>query len=334
MQNKKEKKGRVIPKNLDESLALIAKKFGKNSLMRIGDNWQMADLEVIPSGSIALNAAMGVGGYPKGRIIEILGPEMSGKSTLSLQAIAEAQEKGGIAAYIDAEHAFDATYAGGIGVNVDDLFINQPDSGEEALNIVEELVRSNEMDIIAVDSVAALVPQAEVDGAIGDSHMGLQARMMGQACRKLSGIVSKTKTCLIFINQIRYKIGLIFGNPETTPGGNALKFYSTIRLDIRKISAIKDGEKNVGNRVKVKVVKNKVAPPFNVCEFNILFGTGIDQIADLVETGIDCGVIAKSGTWLSYGKDRLGQGLDACRETLADCDLFNKIKKEVIEKWK
>lgn len=328
---KKEKKG--ISTGLKEAQQLIQKKFGKNALRKMGDHWDSSGIETISSGSIALNYALGIGGYPRARIIEIFGPESSGKTTLALQAIAECQEQGGIAAFIDAEHAFDAVYSAGIGVDVDNLLVSQPDSGEEGLEITEDLVRSGDVDIIVVDSVAALVPKAEIDGDMGDSHMGLQARLMSQACRKLSGIVSKTKTSLIFINQLRQKIGLVFGNPETTPGGNALKFYSSIRLDVRRKESLGTKEDKIGNRVKARIVKNKVAPPFRLAEFNIMFGDGIDQIADLMECGVTSGVIEKKGTWYYYNKIKLGQGVDGCREKLTDADLFDKIRNEVVEKW-
>lgn len=333
MAKKKEENVKQLSTGLEYALAGIEKKFGKNAIKKIGDNWDAEGIQSIPSGSIALDTATGIGGYPRGRIVEIYGPESSGKTTLALQAIAEAQELKGMAAFIDAEHAFDATYAAGIGVDVDNLLVSQPDCGEDGLEIVESLVRSDDVDIIVVDSVSALVPQAEIDGDMGDSHMGLQARMMSQACRKLAGIVSKTKTCLIFINQLRMKIGIVFGNPEVTSGGNALKFYATIRVDVRRIGGIGAKESPIGNRVRAKIAKNKVAPPFRLAEFNILFGVGIDKIGDLIETGVACGVIDKSGSWYSYGSDKLGQGLGGCRDILSDVNLFNKIKKEVVKKW-
>ncbi len=287
----------------------IEKQFGKGSLMKLGASPLDLDIEVIPSGSILLDAALGVGGYPKGRIIEIYGPESSGKTTLALHAIAECQKKNGIAAFIDAEHALDPSYAKNLGVNTDELWVSQPDTGEQALEITESLIRSGGVDIIVIDSVAALTPQAEIDGDMGDSHMGLQARLMSQALRKLTGIISKSGTCLVFINQIRMKIGVMFGNPETTTGGKALKFYSSIRLEVRKIETIAKGtEDALGNRVRVKVVKNKVAPPFRKVELEIIFGKGISIYASLLDAALQHNLISKSGSWYSYGEERIGQG--------------------------
>ena len=304
-------------KALQAAMAKIEKDFGKGSIMKLGDD-RIDDVEVIPTGSIALNAALGVGGYPKGRIIEIYGPESSGKTTLAIHAIAEAQKAGGIAAFIDAEHAFDRFYAQKLGVDVDNLWISQPDNGEQALEIADQLIRSSAIDIIVIDSVAALTPKAEIEGDMGDNKVGLQARLMSQALRKLTATVSKTKTTCIFINQLREKIGVMFGNPETTTGGNALKFYSSVRLDIRKINSIKDGDSIVGNIVRVKVVKNKVAPPFRKAEFEITFGEGISRIGEIVDLGVDYGVLKKSGSWFSYEESKLGQGRDAVKNVLKD----------------
>jgi len=304
-------------KALQAAMSKIEKDFGKGSIMKMGDE-KIDDVDVIPTGSIALNHALGVGGYPKGRIIEIYGPESSGKTTLAIHAIAEAQKQGGIAAFIDAEHAFDRFYAANLGVDTDELLISQPDNGEQALDIAEQLIRSSAIDIIVIDSVAALTPKAEIEGDMGDNKVGLQARLMSQAMRKLTSTISKTKTTCIFINQLREKIGVMFGNPETTTGGNALKFYSSVRLDIRKVTPIKDGDNVIGSQVRVKVVKNKVAPPFRRAEFDIMFGTGISRSGEIVDLGTEFGVIKKSGSWFSYGDTRLAQGRDACKKVIED----------------
>jgi recombination protein RecA len=300
-------------KSLDLALAQIEKQFGQGSIMKMGEEGSIVPVEIISTGSLSLDIALGVGGVPRGRIIEVFGPEGSGKTTLVTSIIASAQKTGGMAAFIDAEHAFDMSYAKKIGVKVEDLLISQPDTGEQALEITEVLVRSGALDVIVIDSVAALVPSAEINGEMGDAHVGLQARLMSQALRKLTAIVNKSKTCLIFTNQIRMKIGILFGNPETTSGGNALKFYSTIRMDIRRIGSIKDGETVSGNRTKVKLVKNKVAPPFRIAEFDILYGEGISFEGDLIDLGAGIDVIKKSGTWYSYGSERLGQGKETAR---------------------
>ena len=312
-------------KAIEAARLQIEKQFGKGSLMKMGDR-QLLKISTISSGSMLLDEALGVGGYPKGRIIEIYGPESSGKTTLALHAIAEAQKAGGIAAFIDAEHALDPVYAGNLGVDVANLWISQPDTGEQALEITESLVRSGGVDIIVVDSVAALTPQAEIEGDMGDSHMGLQARLMSQALRKLTGTISKSGTCLIFINQIRMKIGVMFGNPETTTGGNALKFYSSVRLEVRKIETISKGQDNaIGNRVRVKVVKNKVAPPFRRVEMEIIFGKGISRTGSLLDGALAHGLITKSGSWYSYGEERIGQGRENAKQFLED-------KPEIAEK--
>ncbi|MCR4582418.1 MAG: recombinase RecA [Prevotella sp.] len=322
MAKKEESKESLDPqqekiKALLDAMARIEKDFGKGSIMKLGDD-NIENVEVIPTGSIGLNAALGVGGYPKGRIIEIYGPESSGKTTLAIHAIAEAQKNGGIAAFIDAEHAFDRFYAEKLGVDIDNLWISQPDNGEQALEIAEQLIRSSAIDILVVDSVAALTPKKEIEGDMGDSSVGLHARLMSQALRKLTATISKTKTTCIFINQLREKIGIMFGNPETTTGGNALKFYASVRLDIRKVTTLKDGDQPIGNQVRVKVVKNKVAPPFRKAEFEITFGEGISKIGEIVDLGVEYGIIKKSGSWFSYGDSRLAQGRDATKALLKD----------------
>lgn len=304
-------------KALQAAMDKIEKSFGKGSIMKLG-NENIQEVEVIPTGSIALNAALGVGGYPKGRIIEIYGPESSGKTTLAIHAIAEAQKAGGIAAFIDAEHAFDRFYASKLGVDVDNLWISQPDNGEQALEIAEQLIRSSAIDIIVIDSVAALTPKAEIEGDMGDNKVGLQARLMSQALRKLTSAISKTNTTCIFINQLREKIGIMFGNPETTTGGNALKFYASVRLDIRRSTQLKDGEEVIGNQVRVKVVKNKVAPPFRKAEFDIMFGEGISRSGEIIDLGAELGIIKKSGSWYSYNDTKLGQGRDASKQVIQD----------------
>jgi len=305
-------------KSLDLAVAQIEKQFGQGSIMRLGGEGSIVPVEIIPTGSLALDIALGVGGVPRGRVIEVFGPEGSGKTTLTTSIVAQAQKRGGMAAFIDAEHALDVGYAKKIGVDVDNLLISQPDTGEQALEITEMLIRSGALDVIVIDSVAALVPAAEINGEMGDAHVGLQARLMSQALRKLTGTVSKTKTSLIFTNQIRMKIGVLFGSPETTSGGNALKFYSTVRMDIRRIGAIKEGDVITGNRTKVKVVKNKVAPPFKTSEFDIIYGEGISYEGDVLDIGVELETVKKSGTWYSYGNDRLGQGKEAARRFLRE----------------
>lgn len=325
-------------KALQAAMSKIEKDFGKGSIMRMGDE-QIEQVEVIPTGSVALDTALGVGGYPRGRIIEIYGPESSGKTTLAIHAIAEAQKQGGIAAFIDAEHAFDRFYAEKLGVDVDNLWISQPDNGEQALEIADQLIRSSAIDILVVDSVAALTPKKEIEGDMGDSAVGLQARLMSQALRKLTSTISKTNTCCIFINQLREKIGIMFGNPETTTGGNALKFYSSVRLDIRRVTSIKDGDQVIGNQVRVKIVKNKVAPPFRKAEFEITFGEGISKIGEIVDLGVQYGIIQKSGSWFSYNGTKLAQGRDATKAMIKDNpelaeELEGLIKNAIVEQTK
>ena len=316
---------------LQTAMAKIEKDFGKGAIMRMGGE-AAEKVEVIPTGSIGLNHALGVGGYPRGRIIEIFGPESSGKTTLTIHAIAEAQKAGGIAAFIDAEHAFDPTYAQKLGVNLDELYISQPDNGEQALAIADQLISSAAVDLVVIDSVAALTPKAEIEGDMGDNKVGLQARLMSQALRKLTATISKTKTCCIFINQLREKIGVMFGNPETTTGGNALKFYSSVRLDIRRSSSIKDGDEIVGSQTKVKVVKNKVAPPFRKAEFEISFGEGISHVGEVVDLGVELDIIKKSGSWFSYNDSKIGQGRDAVKKILQDNpELCDEIEAKIIE---
>ena len=318
-------------KALQAAMAKIEKDFGKGAIMRMGEE-KIENVDVIPTGSIGLNAALGVGGYPKGRIIEIFGPESSGKTTLAIHAIAECQKAGGVAAFIDAEHAFDRFYAEQLGVDIDNLYISQPDNGEQALEIADHLIRSSAIDIIVIDSVAALTPKKEIEGDMGDSAVGLQARLMSQALRKLTSTISKTNTTCIFINQLREKIGVMFGNPETTTGGNALKFYSSVRLDIRSSGKIKDGDNVLGNQVKVKVVKNKVAPPFRKAEFEIIFGEGISKVGEIVDLGVEYEIIKKSGSWFSYGDSKLGQGRDATKALLQDNpELCEEIEAKIME---
>ncbi len=303
---------------IDLAMGQIEKQFGKGSIMRLGEGAVLPDIKSISTGALSLNIALGIGGVPRGRIVEIYGPESSGKTTLALHIAAEAQKVGGVAAFIDAEHALDVHYAKKLGVNTDDLLISQPDTGEQALEIVEVLVRSGAIDVMIIDSVAALVPRAEIEGEMGDSHMGLQARLMSQALRKLTATISKSHCCVIFINQIRMKIGVMFGNPETTTGGNALKFYASVRMDIRRIASLKQGQDAIGNRTRVKIVKNKVAPPFKEAEFDIMYGTGISREGDLVDLGVECNVVEKSGSWFSYGDERIGQGRENAKQFLTE----------------
>ncbi|MCF0177730.1 MAG: recombinase RecA [Bacteroidales bacterium] len=321
-------------KALQATLAKIEKDFGKGAIMKLGDQPNEA-VSVIASGSIALDHALGIGGYPRGRVIEIFGPESSGKTTLAIHAIAQAQKNGGIAAIIDAEHAFDRTYAKNLGVNVDTLLISQPDNGEQALEIADNLIRSGAIDIIVIDSVAALTPKAEIEGEMGDSKMGLHARLMSQALRKLTANISRTNTCCIFINQLREKIGVMFGNPEVTTGGNALKFYASIRIDVRRVTQLKDGEEATGNRTRIKIVKNKMAPPFKKAEFDILFGEGISRIGEIIDLGVEFEIIRKSGSWFSYGDTKLAQGRDAVKQLLSDNPaLADEIDAKIREKIK
>ena len=318
-------------KALQAAMSKIEQDYGKGSIMKLGDE-HIEKVDVIPTGSISLNAALGVGGYPKGRIIEIYGPESSGKTTLAIHAIAEAQKTGGIAAFIDAEHAFDRFYAAALGVDIENLLISQPDNGEQALEIADQLIRSAAVDIVVVDSVAALTPKKEIEGDMGDNVVGLQARLMSQALRKLTSTVSKTNTTCIFINQLREKIGVMFGNPETTTGGNALKFYASVRLDIRRVTSIKDGDNVIGNQVRVKIVKNKVAPPFRKAEFEITFGEGISKVGEIVDLGVEYGIIQKSGSWFSYNETRLAQGRDATKQVIKDNpELAEEIEAKIME---
>lgn len=322
-------------KALEAALSQIEKQFGKGAVMKLGDSNFNANIEVISTGCLELDLALGTGGVPKGRIIEIFGPESSGKTTVSLHIIAEAQKAGGAAAFIDAEHALDPVYSQNLGVDTDNLYVSQPDTGEQALEICEALVRSGAIDIVVVDSVAALVPKAEIDGEMGASHVGLQARLMSQALRKLAGVISKSNTVVVFINQLREKVGVIYGSPETTPGGRALKFYASVRLDIRKAEAIKEGDEMIGNRTKIKVVKNKVAPPFKTAEFDIFYGKGISKESSVLNLGLTFGIIKKSGSWFSYNDERLAQGRDNVRKYLSENpDIYEEIKAKVMKEYK
>jgi recombination protein RecA len=334
MSNERKEINKEKLKALEITLGKIEKDYGKGTIMKLGDH-AIENIQVISTGSIGLDAALGIGGLPRGRVIEIYGPEASGKTTLAIHAISEAQKNGGIAAIIDAEHSFDRNYAEKLGVDVENLLISQPDNGEQALEIADNLIRSGALDIIVIDSVAALTPKAEIEGEMGDSKMGLQARLMSQALRKLTANISKTNTACIFINQLRDKIGVMFGNPETTTGGNALKFYSSVRLDIRRTSQLKDGEEIVGNRTRVKIVKNKLAPPFKKADFDILYGEGISQLGELVDLGVDFEIIKKSGSWFSYGETKIGQGRDAVKQILKDNpELYDEIKTRINERLK
>ena len=334
-QEKKKEQAQVISdrqKALELALMQIEKQFGKGSIMKLGQEVKL-DIPALPTGAIALDLALGIGGLPRGRVVEIFGPEASGKTTLTLSVVSLVQKRGGVAAFIDAEHAFDSTYAKIIGIDLDDLLISQPDTGEQALEITETLVRSNAVDVIVIDSVAALTPRAEIEGEMGDAHMGLQARLMSQALRKLTAAISKSKTCVIFINQLREKIGVMFGNPETTPGGRALKFYASVRLDLRRIAAIKEGEQVVGSRIRARVVKNKIAPPFKQAEFEILHKEGISKTGSILDTAVDLGIVGKSGAWFTYGPERLGQGREAAIKLFKEKPkLEEEIEKEIKNK--
>lgn len=332
MSNEKKEVNKDKLKALEITLGKIEKDFGRGTIMKLGDH-AIEDIQVISTGSIGLDSALGVGGLPRGRVIEIYGPESSGKTTLAIHAIAEAQKNGGIAAIIDAEHAFDRFYASKLGVDIENLLISQPDNGEQALEIADHLIRSGAIDIVVIDSVAALTPKAEIEGEMGDSKMGLQARLMSQALRKLTANINRTHTCCIFINQLREKIGVMFGNPETTTGGNALKFYASVRLDIRKVSQIKEGEDATGNRTRVKVVKNKMAPPFRKAEFDIMFGEGISRTGEIIDLGVEYGIVTKSGSWFSYGETKLGQGREGVKQILSDNpELMDELSAKIKEK--